>query len=281
MKEQKYLLDIRNYLYGKAENLWWTSIWVAIGTQFLSLLSLWTDNRPFITIIGFTAVASPIVIAWLREQASDISNKAGKCRRLVLYADGLGQKIPKHVIASVRARCIGNFLKEAPFIPPYYSSSLEAGPNRLADIVAESAFFTYQLVERVNARLKLFLGLSILMVFGILYAGDLFVVNNWKQENLLSTVAKSAALVVAFLISGDFLLLIKKYNDLSSTAKETFDECVKMREDQSLKEKDILQIVEDYNIALVQNPPTPSRFYRKYNDELNKIYRESHNLVNK
>ena len=76
-------------------------------------------------------------------------------------------------------------------------------------------------------------------------------------------------------------MLIKKYADLSLSAKEIFTKCVKMREDNNLREKDILQIVEDYNIALLQNPPIPRRFYKKYKDDLNKIYRESHNLTNK
>ena len=247
----------------------------------LSLIAMWADNNVFMTIIGFTAVISPIAIAWLREQATDITSKADKCRRLILYADGLGQEIPKHEIASVRAWTIGKSLKETPFVPPYYSSRLEAGPNRLAEIVAESAFFTHQLVAKVNFRLKLILSLVIILVIGILYASNLFVVNNLKQANLFSTIAKSASTVIAFLISGDFLLLIKKYSDLSSTAKEIFTKCVKMREDNNLKEKNILQIVEDYNIALLQNPPIPRRFYGKYKDELNKVYRESHNLANK
>lgn len=281
MEEHKDLSNIRNHLYKKAENLWWFSLLIAIGTQVLSLLAVWTNKRFLVTIIGFTVVASPIVITWLREQAVAITNKADKCRRLILYADGLGQAIPNHEIASIRAWVIGKTLKEASFVRPYYSSSLEVGPRRLADIIAESSFFTYQLVERVNFLLKLFLGISIIMFIGILYSSNLFAIADWKQENLVSTVAKSVASVIAFLISGDFLLLIKKYSDLSSAAKVTFDKCVKMRDNRNLKETEILQIVEDYNIVLVQNPPIPSLFYRKYKDDLNKIYRESHNLIDK
>lgn len=280
-KDMKELSDIRNYLYEQAENLWWASLWVAIGTPLLSLVAMWADNIVFMTILGFLAVISPIAIAWFREQATDITSKADKCRRLILYADGLGQEIAKHEIASVRAWTIGKSLKKTPFVAPYYSSRLEASPNRLADIVAESAFFTHQLVERVNFWLKLILSLSLILVIGILYISNPFVINNLKQANLLSTVAKSAATVIALLISGDFLLLIKKYSNLSSSAKEIFTKCVKMRDDNNLREKDILQIVEDYNIALLQNPPIPRRFYREYKDELNKIYRESHNLVKK
>ena len=277
MKEQKDLSDIRNYLYGKAENLWWISLWIAIGTQFLSLIAVWTDKRLFLTIIGFMAIASPLVITWLREIATEITNKADKCRRVILYADGLGQEIPKHELATICAWVMGATIKEAPFVSPYYSSSLKAGPNRLADIMAEAAFFTYQLVERLSFLLNLFFGLSIMIVIGILYTSNLFVDDDWQQGGLLSTVAKSAALVIAFLISGDFRLLIKKFYNLRTTSKETFEKCVKMRDDEDLKAKEILQAVEDYNIALVQSPPIPGRFYRKYKEELNRVYRESHN----
>jgi lysylphosphatidylglycerol synthetase-like protein (DUF2156 family) len=271
MEQQKNLSDIRNYLYDKAEKLWWMSLCIAIGTLFLSLIAVWAD----LTIIGFMAIASPIVITWLREIAADTTNKADKCRRIILYADGLGQEIPKHELANIYAWGMGGTIEKAPFVSPYYSSILNAGPNRLADIIAESSFFTYQLVDRLNFRFKFIFYLSIIMVVGILYTSDILV-NNSNQENLLSIFSKSVAIVIAFLISGDFFLLMKKYSDFRTAAKETFDKCVKMRDTADLKEKDILQTVEDYNIAIIQSPPIPSRFYLKYKDELNKIYRESH-----
>lgn len=277
----KELENIRNHLYDQAENLWWISLWIAIGIPLVSLIVTWIDNNKLMPVVGPIAVISPIVITWLREKAAEIISKADKCRRLILYANGLGQEIPKHEIASVRAWTIGKSLKETAFTPPYYSSKLKAGPNRLADIVAESAFFTHQLVEKINFRLKLIFRLSLISVVGILYFSNIFVVDSLKQISLISIIAKSVAIVIAFLISGDFWLLIKKYSDVGSSAKEIFAKCVKMREDSNLEEKDILQIVEDYNIALLQNPPIPRSFYKKYKDELNNVYRESHNLINK
>ncbi|MBI5664718.1 MAG: hypothetical protein HZC49_06495 [Nitrospirae bacterium] len=271
MEQQKDLSDIRNNLYGKAENLWWMSLYIAIGTLFLSLIAVWAD----FTIVGFMAIASPIVITWLREMAADTTNKADKCRRIILYADGLGQEIPKHELANIYAWGMGGSIDKAPFVSPYYSSKLNAGPNRLADIVTESSFFTYQLVDRVNFRLKVIFCLSIIMIVGLLYTSDIFV-KHLNQESVLSIFSKSAAILIAFLISGDFFLLIKKYSDIRTIAKESFDKCVRMRDDVNLKEIEILQTVEEYNIAIIQGPPIPFRFYLKYKDELNEIYRTSH-----
>lgn len=271
MEQQKDLSDIRNNLYGKAENLWWMSLYIAIGTLFLSLIAVWAD----FTIVGFMAIASPIVITWLREMAADTTNKADKCRRIILYADGLGQEIPKHELANIYAWGMGGSIDKAPFVSPYYSSKLNAGPNRLADIVTESSFFTYQLVDRVNFRLKVIFCLSIIMIVGLLYTSDIFV-KHLNQESVLSIFSKSAAILIAFLISGDFFLLIKKYSDIRTIAKESFDKCVRIRDDVNLKEIEILQTVEEYNIAIIQGPPIPFRFYLKYKDELNEIYRTSH-----
>ena len=267
---------LRHSLYANAEILWWASLLIALGTQVLMLMALWIDNKWIVVAGGLLTLVAPILIIWLREKDSTATVRADKCRRLILYADGLGRPINSEELSEVRAWGMCSSLQDAKFIAPYYTSAKSVGPNRLADIVAESSFFTYQLCERVLGAFWIVFAVSLIMVVSLLFLSDLLASSLAQGITVsIENVAKSVALVIAFLLSADFLLLIKRYSDLRSTAHNTFRQCVSLRDKESLQEAQILWIVEDYNISVSRGPLIPGFFYRKYKDELNRVYRDS------
>jgi hypothetical protein len=271
------LFDIMQFLYKKAEKLWWITFIIALSTPLLSIIAIWSENTVFLVIIASIATITPIAISWIRHFAAVIYAKADKCRRLVLYADGLGREIANDELASIRAWVIGKNIKKSKFIPPYYLSNKPVGPNRLADIISESAFFTAELSGKVIVSLWIVLLTSLLVVIGLLLSSNLLIsTEEILRANMLSTISKSAAIIVAFLISGDFALLIKKYIDLQSVAKSAFDRCSKLRDESTLNTSQVFYVVEDYNVVLIQSPPIPSLVYNRYKDDLNKVYRSSH-----
>lgn len=272
----KDLSDIRNHLYDRAERLWWVTFCIALGTQVNVLIAVWEPNKTFLTVAAILSLLASIAIVWLREHALTIMTKADKCRRLILYSDGLGRDISSSELAQIRAWTLGKELTSAPFVKPYYSSEKPVGPNRLADIMAESAFFTTNLAERMVIFLWVVLFVSALMIIGMLWAiGVLLADGAATGLPVVSAMMKSAAVFMAFLISSDFAVLLKKYADLRVLTKEVFEQCARLRDDESLTESGILLIAEDYSIVLLQSPPIPLCLYKKYRDELNTAYRSS------
>lgn len=270
------LFDIMQFLYKKAEKLWWITFFIAMSMPVLSLIAIWSEQTTFLVIIASIATITPIAISWIRHFAATIYAKADKCRRLILYADGLGREISNDDLAAIRAWVIGKKLKKSGFTPPYYLSNKPIGPNRLADIISESAFFTTQLSGKVVFFLCLVLFVSLLVMIGLLLSSNLFIsAEEISQTHLLSIISKSAAIIVAFLISGDFALLIKKYIDLQSVADSAFNRCSKLRNESNLNDSQVFYVVEDYNVVLIQSPPIPSLVYNKYRDNLNEVYRLS------
>jgi len=174
-------------------------------------------------------------------------------------------------LAEIQALVINCHLSEAPFVKPYYSSSKPVGPNRLADIIAESAYFTKFLCGKMVSRLSIVLMCSLVFAIVMLMIGDFF-----SEQTLLVGISKSISILIAFLISGDFGLTLKKYSDLSNEAKEAFGICAKLRNLDNLNSLEVFLPVENYNLALSKAPPIPSKLYLKYRDELNKSYRTSH-----
>lgn len=210
----KDLPDIRNYLYDEAEKLWWWSLYLTLAAQLSSLVAVLINKAWVLAIGGFLALVAPIGVVWLREWASTLTQQADKCRRLILYADGLGEEIPKEDLATIRAWTTGTQLKAAPFTRPYYASQLPSGSNRLVDIIAESAYFTCHLAGKVAGYLQIIFAISALALIGILY----FSISVPNSANIVIIVAKSAISAIAFFLAGDIFLLWKKYSDLKVQA---------------------------------------------------------------
>ncbi len=218
MSVPKDIEDLRGHLYARAECFWWATFWIAVGTQALALLAIWVNRTIILAIAALIALLAPILIVWLRERATIVSLRADRCRRLILYADGLGRSISKEELAEVRAWGMRETLVITSFVPPYYASPKPVGPNRLADIVAESSFFTSQLAQKVLSAIWGAFIISGGILISILFLSDLLTPTNESGvAGAIEKIAKSVASSIVFLISGDFLLLIKKYNDLHST----------------------------------------------------------------
>jgi len=272
MKNFKDLPDIRNYLYDEAEKLWWWSLYLTLGTQLSSLIAVVINNAWILAITGFFALVTPIGAVWFREWASALTQQADKCRRLVLYADGLGETIPKEDLATIRSWATGNQLKAAPFTRPYYVSKLSPGANRLVDIVAESAYFTCHLSGKAASYLQIICSISAIVLLSILY----FSISVPNSADVIIIVAKSTISAIAFFLAGDMFLLWKKYSDLKMQANETFKVCALLRDEPQLSASQAMQIAEDYHLALIQSPPIPFKLYIKFRDLLNDAYRKSY-----
>jgi hypothetical protein len=283
MPNQKNLSDIRNYLYDQAEVRWWYSLWLSLCAQVLALIATVNNKLWLLAIAGFLALITPIAVAWLREWANNLTQKADKCRRMILYADSLGEDIPSHELAMVRAWTTGIKLQQAPFTSPYYSSSLSNSPQRLMDITTESAYFTEFLAAKTVNYLLVFLVISILILSGIIYFADFATSTaTISQENQdmsgVKWAVKAALTAISFILSGDILLLWKKYSDLKLSAQSTFQKCADLRYDKSLSISEAMQVVEDYHLALIQSPPIPLKLYLIYRDPLNQSYQDSHSI---
>jgi len=276
MAEYDTLAKVRNHLYSRAEVLWQASLVLSTATLALTVVGVWAHNPFLLGLTGITAIILPIAIVWIRESASTFQIRGDKCRRLILYADGLGQEIAPSELAEVRAWSVGGNLGPAPFSPPYFSSKRAPDVQRLADIVTESAFFSVHLARKLQVWLWISFGLLLISAIFTLYMADLAAQQSLDGPIL---VAKSIAVFIGFLISGDFAILAKKYGDLRSEARHTYQRCAQLRDEIHPSQEVMRAVTEDYSVALVQCPPIPSWLYARYRDQLNDIYRESHGTM--
>lgn len=271
------IVNIRFYLYSQSSKWWNLSMALAVITPLSAVYAVWNESHWVLYIVAILSLVTPIGIAWAREIANNHFLHADKCRRVILLQDGLGWPTSKEDLAEIRAWAINVKLKQAPFVDPYFSSSKPAGANRLADIVTESTFFTVNLAGKAALGfLILCLGTAIAVAVILQMTGSWTLLNT---GNGYSLIAKSIAVIISFLISGDFLLLAKKYYDLKGAADRVLQRCASIRDQKKASADVVLPIVEDYGIALLQAPPIPGWLYNLYRDDLNRIYRSSHDHV--
>ena len=275
MTKQGDLADIRNHLYTKAERLWVLTFWLPFVTQAAILGALLLGGLIVTSVTSAVAVLVPIAVYWIRDFATTVAAKADKCRRLILYSDGLGREIPSTDLALVRSWGIGEHVKEAPFVAPYYASRIAVGPNRLADIVAESAFFTGYLADKVASRMKIVLAISVFLLVAVLYVASAAISQSNDSVGVVGWITRTAASVIALLISGDFALMLKRHQDLKGAAESAVSSCSRLRDDHLASVEQVMQVVEDYNLAVAKGPLLPGKLYKKYKEELNDAYRRS------
>lgn len=272
MSEFDDLPKIRNHLFDQSEALWWRSFYLMLAMQALLLIAVWISHPALEWIVGFFALMVPLIVTWMRYHAGGYASKGDKARRLILYADGLGREIPPAELSEVRSWTIGSQLGEAPFESPYYASTLNSGPARLADITAESAFFTSKVAGIVENKLKAVIGVVTLFLLGIIYFGV------EKSVAADPAIGKFVLMIASFLLGGEILLLMVRYGSLKQNAQAAFEKCGSLRTNPDLELYEAMQAVEDYHVALIGSPPVPFKYYLKYKDELNDIWKNSHAL---
>lgn len=263
--------DIRNHLYDKAEKTWWWSLLLGFSVQIFTVASTTVKDASFTVITSTILFFLPIVARWLQENSKDDTLKAIKCRLAILYSDAFEEDIPSDISREIKSWVDAGKLSKAPFKRPYYDSNLKAGPNRLADIVSESAFWTYRLSSDMGLIMFLYSGLYILSALTLIYF--LFQIN--LGVGILINVAKLVVAMISLVFTSEAILLIKQYNELYSEAKQVYKITSKMVSDKKLKVAEIMQIVESYNILLISSPPIPAYLYRIKQDSLNKAYKRT------
>ena len=196
---------------------------------------------------------------------------AGRMRRLVMLMDSLANYKPSKLELKQLQFDIGKLDNSEPeFTRPYYDSALPHGVNRLADNIAESAYFTSNLSKIVcqayAALTVLFLLFTAFFIYTLLQIG----IGATTAKN----ISQCVALLVVFLATADFSYLTFRYFDLHKTCFPLVEKCEALKNQSNPCVVEVLNTYTEYNCALALCPPLPSWAYALKRDELNKSWRQ-------
>lgn len=265
--------DIRNSLYSRAELFWTLSVAanaLAVGASLVALVS--APSGSLAVGAALAALACPAVSVFLREAAVIPMDRGDTIRQLILLSDSLGQPIPAAEQAKVRRWVPHAALGPAPYISPYYASKRKPGPARLADNLAESAYFTEHLAEKLAVAFGLVAGLALALLVGGLYV----VSSSVTTSSALPLFAKGAVTVIVFFVSGDCGVLAWRFVRLKLAAESAFKNGCALRDNPKASIAEALPMLLEYEAARIQSPPIPFWLHKRNMAELNDDYRESH-----
>jgi hypothetical protein len=270
----KDFLQLKDGLFSRAGDLWGVGVAANVAAFALALVALAVPaDGGWSVLLGLLALLLPAASIVLREWATVPADRAAKINQLVLFADSFEQPIPAAEQAKVRRWVPKQSLTEAPYIAPYFSSRLPAGAARLADNLAESAYFTEHLAEAAAKWVAITLLVFVLLLIA---AGDI-AVNATVASRVLPAFARGIVMTIPFVVTGDLAVLLWRYIRLKLSAASAYTAACGLRDNIAVSLEEVLPVLHEYNSARVQGPPVPRWLHVRHMEELNADYRASHN----
>ena len=269
----KDFLQLKDSLFSRAGVLWGVGVAANVTAFALALVALAVPaDSAWNVVLGLLALLLPAASVVLREWAAVPADRAMKINQLVLYADSFEKQIPTAEQAKVRRWVPKQSLTEAPYVPPYYSSRLPAGPARLADNLAESAYFTEHLAEAAAKRVAI----ALLVIVALLVIAGYIAGSATVASKVLPAFARGVVMTIPFIVTGDLAVLLWRYVRLKLSAASAYTAACGLRDNGAVTLEEVLPVLHEYNEARVQGPPLPRWLHVSHMEELNADYRASH-----
>jgi hypothetical protein len=269
----KDFLQLKDSLFSSAGLLWGVGVAANVAAFALALVALAVPaDGGWSVCLGLLALLLPAASVVLREWAAVPADRAAKINQLVLFADSFDQPIPAAEQAKVRRWVPKEALMEAPYVAPYFSSKLPPGAARIADNLAESAYFTEHIAESAAK----WVAVTLAAILGLMVIAGYVAGNATVASKTLSAFARGIVMTIPFVVTGDFAVLLWRYIRLKLSAACAYTAACGLRDDNAVSLEDVLPVLHEYNSARVQGPPLPRWLHVRHMEELNADYRASH-----
>jgi len=231
--------------------------------------AVWS-NETFAVLFLVVACVGQALVLFVRYAGHEHVELGERLRRLAMLQDGVGREVPP-LEAAVLAERIWT-TPERPIGTPYYTSELQKGPKRLADITAECAFFSGSIAR---SAWRTFLAVSV-VASGVLVLILIFITAVGSAQTRLEVVAKGVLVGITFWMTEDFLEMALKYWGLAQSCERVLQECSRLLENQNPGLEDAYFALQEYDSAFANTPPLPTRIYTRRSQKLEQIWRDTH-----
>jgi hypothetical protein len=275
MKNQeagKELNQLAHFLFATAADNWYIAIALELGGGLLAAIAGVT-KLPDIPTFTITAVATAlIVVAYiLRQNFYDQYDIAETMRRQSVLSESLDWPISKLQMSEWQLRAgkkIRSLAKSTRRAPDYYSTESNIGPERLAEMTVESAFYTRNLYIKIKSIiLKLFLISSSLIILVIVMA---LVSPIPTGANMV--VAQAFILMVPIALTVDLYGRYRKLGDLISAIKDIEKDLDRLRETNDFSLQQVMRLVSEYNCQVVSGIPIHNKMFKNWQNEIKELW---------
>jgi hypothetical protein len=216
-----------------------------------------------VLIVGFTLQVCAVAT---RAFADRFADRGAALRQVAMLQNGLGVQ-PNPFDAAEWAEVTG----PTAVVPEYYESKEPPGPKRLAEITAESAFFSAVLAKRSAGIVAACVVIgAVAVVVGVVAA-----VRGDSAPRSVDFATKVGLTVLAFIVTGDLVLLGVRYRRAASNAKRVLQDCKHALEFAVISSSTAHTLSAQYQIVMASSPPMPGLLYKATRDRLTMVFRQA------
>lgn len=190
-------------------------------------------------------------------------NAAHTARRAALLLDGLDKPFSAAAILSLQDRMTVSKSSAAKYVKSdYYASTLPPGPQRLAELIEESAFYSAPL-QRASAKAML----AIIVLFAVLAAGIVLSEVPFVEHSTTLLLIRLILAAFVFAMSADVVGAYLAHKDAARRIEEVRARLMGFSD--ATYESDVLIAMADYNAAVESAPESIPFAYRFMEKDLN------------
>ncbi len=266
------LSQLARLMFDACSDKWYTAFGLEV---FAGILALILDllNLPSIWALGGALIGLALFVLayYLRLLFEDQFHSAETMRRQSVFTEALDwqlssvqysewqRKAGKHIRAK---------LKTTPRESDFYETQKPAGPDRLAEMTAESAFYTRQLYLKLRWwAWVLFIAATI--VFIIVSLTTLIAP---VPDNVRLLIAKALFSFITLVLSANLLGWALKLGRLASTIQEAEVGLERLKNTSTLDVPQVMRLVSEYNCQVVDGIPIHSWLFLRWHDEIRDLW---------
>lgn len=255
-----------------AAKRWWTAAnlcrMAVLGIGIISILTnVWAEW------LGLLAAALTIGHSLLLWNSDALRDTAEGLLRKIEMQDGLGWTITAREIADLLLSVPASVKAQAytSGSGSYFASDVAQSPRRVLENLQESIWFTRHQSWRMKQYVLMFSVIVAGIAFGVLAVAWQGYVSQSAGVNL----AKMTITVIVFLFSAGYVRLAASYATFAQKAQRLEDQAAHLLDAGEVSEVQAAKLLHDYQIVRAKSPLLPTWLWRRMEDELNTLWKQT------
>ena len=271
LEQGEELSQLARQLFDAAALKWYAAlgleVFASISSLVLSLLDIPSDWK----ILGALLIVIPLVIAYILRLLFDRQyGTAETMRRQSVLSEALGWEADRTQLTEWR-RMAGSAIRrraEATVRPKdYFGTDAEFGAPRLAEMTAESAFYTRHLYIKIRNRLWWIFGAIACALALAFYVA----LSNAVPEALDLRLAEVAYTIILIIVSVNLFGWALKLGSLVSDIKEVETSLERLVQN-SPTLSHVMRLVSEYNCLVVQGFPILNIMFKRWHPDIRSLW---------
>jgi hypothetical protein len=192
-------------------------------------------------------------------------------RRQSVFTEALGWPVERVQMSEWRNRVgkrIRARLQSEPRSPDYYTTEEDRGPKRLAEMTAESAFYT----RHVYSNLKFWIWAAFSVAVAISAVAVIVALTKAIPTSIDLLIGRAVFSFIPIVLAVDLLGWALRLEQLVSGVRRVEEGLDHILEATDVQEAQVLRLVSEYNCQVVGGFPIPKWLFQRWRDDIEELW---------